>query len=383
VPEELYAPKRETTRDLIGRCIAGKYVVRSILGQGGMGTVYEAEHTTIGRLVALKVLHPNRARRKDAIRRFHREARAAAAIGHPNICEVYDLGSLEDGSPYLVMEKLVGETLADRIAVEGGLPFENVIDVLAQVLSALSAAHAKRIVHRDVKPENIFLAARPGSPPLVKLLDFGVSKVMAAGNGPAEELELTRTGMVMGTPYYMSPEQARGDRDLDTRVDIYACGVILYEVLTGRRPFIAANYNALLLQILSSVPRPARDFRPALPSGFDSVIDKAMARDREQRFRVAAEFEFALRALRDRYGAPSGLTAVVPPAPSSIEIPVTFSTDTPGSGEQAAVQAPATSPPTLPPSLDDEEPTQVQTNSPFVNEMALAQAGGPASPRKP
>jgi serine/threonine protein kinase len=407
VSEELFAPKRETARDLVGGTVAGKYVVRHVLGQGGMGTVYEAEHAAIGRLVALKVLHPSRARRRDAIRRFYREARAAAAIGHPNICEVYDLGSLEDGSPFLVMEKLVGETLADRIAVEGALPFDAVLDMLAQVLSALTAAHAKRIVHRDVKPENVFLATRVGLPPAVKLLDFGISKVMAAGSGPNEDLDLTRTGMVMGTPYYMSPEQARGDRDLDPRVDIYACGVILYEALTGRRPFVAANYNALLLQILSGAPRPARDLRPALPSGFDPVIEKAMGREREQRYGSAREFEFALAALRDRHGAGPGLTAIVPAAPSSIEIPVTFAADTPGSGEHAAMQtapypapavpAPAVRAPTLAypghasrtaPTLDeDEDPTQVQVRSPFANEMGLmgpaVDAVPPGRPREP
>ena len=370
--------------------------------------MFEAEHAAIGRRVALKVLHPSRARRRDAIRRFYREARAAAAIGHPNICEVYDLGSLEDGSPYLVMEKLVGETLADRIAVEGGLPFDVVLDILMQVLSALTAAHGKRIVHRDVKPENVFLATRVGLPPVIKLLDFGISKVMAAGNGPPEELDLTRTGMVMGTPYYMSPEQARGDRDLDPRVDIYACGVILYEALTGRRPFIAANYNALLLHILSATPRSARELRPALPSGFDSVIERAMAREREERYESAREFELALAALRDRHGSGAGLSAIVPPAPSSIEIPVTFAADTPGSGEHAAAQTaphPARPPqyagavlgPALgypgrtsrtAPTLDDDDPTdddptQVQARSPFANEMAATHAESPARRRDP
>src|SRR6185312_15910783 len=137
-----------------------------------------AENLAIGRSVAVKVLHPNQAKKKVAVKRFHQEARAAGAIGHPNICEVYDLGLLEDGSPYLVMEKLVGQTLAERIAREGGLPFDDVIEVVSQVLSGLVAAHDKGIVHRDIKPENIFLARRVGCPPIVKILDFGVSKMM-------------------------------------------------------------------------------------------------------------------------------------------------------------------------------------------------------------
>jgi serine/threonine-protein kinase len=277
--------------------------VRSVLGEGGMGTVFEAENLAIGRSVAVKVLHPNQARKKVAVKRFHQEARAAGAIGHPNICEVYDLGTLDDGSPYLVMEKLVGETLADRIASEGGLPFDDVIDVLTQVLSGLVAAHEKGIVHRDIKPENIFLTKRVGCPPVAKLLDFGVSKMISPvlSGEREEDLDLTRTGMVMGTPFYMSPEQARGDRNLDARVDLWACGVILYEAITGRRPFTAANYNALLLQILTTQPRPARELRPALPFGFDEVIDRSMARNREDRFQSSAEFQRELQALRDRH----------------------------------------------------------------------------------
>jgi serine/threonine-protein kinase len=400
-------PPRGTSRDLIAKTIGGKYVVRSVLGEGGMGTVFEAENLTIGRSVAVKVLHPNQARKKDAVRRFHQEARAAGAIGHPNICEVYDLGMLDDGSPYLVMEKLVGETLADRIGAEGGLPFDDVIDILVQVLSGLVAAHEKGIVHRDIKPENVFLTRRVGCPPVCKLLDFGVSKMIAPLiGGRDEDLDLTRTGMVMGTPYYMSPEQARGDRNLDARVDLYACGVILYEALTGRRPFTAANYNALLLQILSAKPRPARELRPALPAGFDGVLDKAMARSRDDRYRTATDFQRDLQTLRDRHntplpavvgeairamsqlksslpapGAPARRVAAAPAppprprakelTPSSVEIPITFSGgDTPLSGENIPVDAtemysrPPVSSARSDASEFEEYPTQVQ-GSPF------------------
>jgi len=404
-------PPRAPKRDLLGKTIGGKYVVRSVLGEGGMGTVFEAEHLTIGRSVAVKVLHPNQARKKDAVRRFHQEARAAGAIGHPNICEVYDLGTLEDGSPYLVMEKLVGETLAERIAAEGGLPFEDVIDVLTQVLSGLVAAHEKGIVHRDIKPENVFLTRRVGCPPICKLLDFGVSKMIAPLIGSKEEdLDLTRTGMVMGTPYYMSPEQARGDRNLDARVDLYACGVILYEALTGKRPFTAANYNALLLQILSSKPRPARALRPALPAGFDGVLDKAMSRNRDDRYGSATDFQKDLQTLRDRHGAGTAAGpgaafrqapkpvmpfshpvmkregALPPPpprpapsvqrhelTPSSVEIPIIVSGDTPLSGENLPVEATELEPRRATPDAAraasdarefEEYPTEVQT-SPF------------------
>jgi serine/threonine-protein kinase len=303
------ATDRSGKRELVGRTLSGKYRIKSVLGEGGMGTVYEGEHVAIGRAVAVKVLHPNQARKKDAVRRFHQEARAAGAIGHPNICEVYDFGTLDDGSPYLVMEKLVGETLADRIASEGGLPFDDVIDILIQVLSGLVAAHEKGVVHRDIKPENIFLTKRVGCPPVAKLLDFGVSKMVSPllSGEREEDLDLTRTGMVMGTPYYMSPEQARGDRNLDARVDLWACGVIMYEALTGRRPYQAANYNALLLQILTTSPRSARELRPALPASFDAVIEKAMARSRDERYGTAAAFQRDLQQLRDRHAAAGAL----------------------------------------------------------------------------
>jgi len=217
----------------------------------------------------VKVLHATHATKKDSIRRFQQEARAAGAIGHPNICGVMDLGTLDDGSPYIVMERLQGETLAERVAAEAGLPFDDVIDILVQVLSGLVAAHEQQIVHRDIKPENIFLTRRVGCPPLVKVLDFGVSKMTGplGASVRQEDLALTRTGMVMGTPYYMAPEQARGERDLDVRVDLYACGVILYEALTGRRPFVALNYNALLVQILTATPRAASEAASRSASG--------------------------------------------------------------------------------------------------------------------
>jgi serine/threonine protein kinase len=289
-------PGRGEQRDIFGRTIGGKYIVRSVLGEGGMGTVYEAEHVAIGRSVAIKVLHPQQARRNVAVTRFYQEARAAGSIGHPNICEVYDLGELEDGSPYLVMERLVGDTLADRIARSGGLPFHEVIDILMQVLAGLVVAHDTGIVHRDIKPENVFLTKPVGCPMTAKILDFGISKSVTH-DGHEEEMHLTRTGMVMGTPFYMSPEQARGDRDLDARVDLYACGVILYEALSGRRPFVAPNYNALLLQILSGAPRPLHEVRPDVPHELARIAEKAMRRARVDRYQSALEFQEDLQRI--------------------------------------------------------------------------------------
>jgi serine/threonine protein kinase len=303
-------------RDLIGRTIGGKYNVRAVLGEGGMGTVFEALNLAVGRQVAIKVLHTNQLRKKDSVRRFHQEARAAGAIGHPNICEVYDLGTLEDGCPYLVMEKLVGETLADRIGNEGGLPIDDVLDILTQVLSGLVAAHEKGIVHRDIKPENVFLTRRVGCAPVAKLLDFGVSKMIPLHPREKDESgeDMTRTGIVLGTPYYLAPEQARGDRNLDARVDLYACGVMLYEALTGKRPFTAQNYNALLIHILTGKPKAARDLRPALPRAFDRVLDKAMAREPSDRYQSAVEMQTDLQQLMGRISGAAMPLSVRTPA---------------------------------------------------------------------
>jgi serine/threonine-protein kinase len=329
-------PPRSARRALIGQVVDGKYKVRAVLGEGGMGAVFEAEHSAIGRVVAMKVLHPAQAGKKVAVKRFHQEARAAGGIGHPNICEVFDFGTLGDGSPYLVMERLKGETLASRIANEGGLPFLDVVDVVMQVLSGLAAAHERGILHRDIKPENVFLSERAGYPAIAKLLDFGVSKIIpgAAVGEWDDETDLTKTGMVMGTPYYMSPEQARGDRNLDGRVDIYACGVMLYESLTGQRPFIAKNYNSLLVQILQGGAAPPRSIRASIPTALEAVVVRAMAKNRDDRYQTAADFSRALapirkeltRASTGRIEAASRIVAHTPSAmsQSSADIPIHF-----------------------------------------------------------
>jgi len=337
-PGEAVTPQgpapRSARRSLIGQTIDGKYRVMAVLGEGGMGTVFEAEHAAIGRLVAMKVLHPAQATKKVAVKRFHQEARAAGGIGHPNICEVFDFGTLGDGSPYLVMERLKGETLAARIASEGGLPLDDVLEAVIQVLSGLAAAHDRGILHRDIKPENVFLAERPGYPAIAKLLDFGVSKVVGAAAAEwDDETDLTKTGMVMGTPYYMSPEQARGERNLDARLDLYAVGVLLYEALTGHRPFTGKNYNALLVHILAGNPAPPRTLRASIPAELERITLKAMSRSREDRYGSAAEFSRALAGVRrdlarasgSRVPAASRMTAPTPGvSQSSADIPIHF-----------------------------------------------------------
>lgn len=283
--------------DLVGETIGDRYRVLGVLGEGGMGTVYEGTHLGLDRPVAIKVLNPAQAKKQVAVKRFQQEARTAGAIGHPNICEIYDMGTLADGRPYLVMEKLVGRTLAEAIAGYERFPFAEIVFVMTQVLSGLVAAHGKGVVHRDIKPENIFLSERPGARTIVKILDFGVSK-MIANTGNREEFDLTKTGMVMGTPYYMSPEQARGVRDLDGRVDIYACGVMLYEAICGVRPFRAPNYNSLLLAIVTVDAKPVSEVRPETPAALAKIVARAMTKARDRRYPSALDMLHDLQALK-------------------------------------------------------------------------------------
>jgi serine/threonine protein kinase len=306
--------------------VDGKYRLLGTLGEGAMGTVYEAEHIALGRHVAIKVLHAMHQRSDDAQKRFHLEARAASSIGHLNICEVYDIGNLTDGRPFMVMELLRGQTLADRLRRDGALPFDETARVLAQVLSALGAAHEKGIIHRDIKPENVFLAARPGGETTVKLLDFGIVKVQ----DDQEQLSLTRTGAVMGTPFYMAPEQAVGEA-IDARVDLYACGVLLYEMLTGRRPFNAANYHALVQQIIHVEPRNPLELRADIPADFLPILEKAMCKQRSERYPDAAAFLRELQTLRQTFRLGGVSMQIEVPrsaegeaAPESLRIPIAF-----------------------------------------------------------
>ena len=289
-------------RRMVGRIIDDKYRLIAAIGEGGMSSIYEAEHRGLDRRVAIKVLHPSLSDDPEAIARLRHEAKVVSAIGHPNICEVFDLGRTPDGSPYLVMELLRGESLADRIKSVGSIHFLELAPLLKQVLKALDAAHDKGILHRDLKPENVFIEeARHSGRQQAKLLDFGISKSM--GYDFIENQRLTHTGMVMGTPYYMAPEQARGDSGLDQRVDLWAIGVMMYEALTGRRPFVATNYNALLVKILTSRPRSVLKLDPNLPPDVAAIIDKALSKLREDRYQTARQFIDAIARVERKVAA--------------------------------------------------------------------------------
>jgi len=276
-----------------GDLVDGKYRIIRLLGEGGMGAVYEGENTRIHRRVAIKVLHAGVAANADAVARFEREAQAAGRIGSEHIVEVLDLGQLVDGDRYMVMEFMDGESLSSRIHQSGRLTAAQVYPIALQMLEGLGAAHAAGIIHRDLKPDNVYLVrSKKGQSDFVKLLDFGISKFNALGG----EFSMTRTGAVMGTPYYMAPEQAKGAKDIDTRVDIYAAGVILYEAVSGQVPFNADTFNELIFKIVLESPPPVEQVAPGLDPGFAAIISKAMARDLNERFASCADFLAALNA---------------------------------------------------------------------------------------
>jgi len=279
----------------IGSVIDGKYEVKRLLGSGGMGAVYEGYHTLIARKVAIKVLHPHVVDDTAILNRFLNEARITAELGCDNIVEVTDMGVMPKGSPYLVMEYLEGETLGERFHKSGALRVDEAIEIVAEILCGLAEVHRAGVIHRDLKPDNVFLSERrvsgEGPVQVVKLLDFGVSKIARPG---IDGLHLTQTGAVIGTPWYMSPEQARGGKNVDHRTDIYATGLLLYEALTGQRPFAADNYNELMFIISNEDPPSPLSVRPDLPSGLEDVLHRALARDPDERFLSATEFLSAL-----------------------------------------------------------------------------------------
>jgi serine/threonine protein kinase len=277
--------------DLIGSEVDGRYRVIELIGEGGMGKVYLAEHVEIGKRVALKVLHPSYSRMPDLVERFRREARAASKIGHPNIVDVTDSGTTADGSVYFVMEYLEGVELGSVIERGGALDVARALRITGQICRALSAAHREGIIHRDLKPENIFLITRDGTADVVKVLDFGIAKTTEAE--AARERRLTSPGMAMGTPEYMSPEQAAG-RAADARCDVYALGAIMYEMVTGVPPYCGDNFMEILTKKATQDPPPPGLVRSELPSQVSDLVTAAMARNPDDRPQTMEALEYEL-----------------------------------------------------------------------------------------
>ena len=285
---------------MVGQTIAGKYRIERLVGSGGMGAVYEALNLAINKRVALKFLFRDEAIDRDTAARFQREAEAASAVNSAHIVQIFDAGTSEDGRPYLVMELLEGEDLRHRLKRVGRLPLEEAVVIAKQLSRALGRAHAAGIIHRDLKPDNIFICPRDDDPLFVKILDFGISKIVSAHTDT-----LTRRGTVLGTAHYMSPEQAQAFADIDGRADLFSLGAILYEALAGRPPHLAKTFEAVLIRVCTTAADDIREHAPDVPEAIARVIAKSIERDREQRYQTAHDFTMALEQFApELYHAP-------------------------------------------------------------------------------
>ncbi|HEY0195715.1 MAG TPA: protein kinase [Kofleriaceae bacterium] len=327
---ELMKPARSDYDKLIGQTLDGRYYVEKKIGEGGMGVVFSARHTVIERPLAIKVLKRDAMRDTATIQRFVQEAKAASRIGHPNIVDVTDFGTTPDGMTYSVMEFVPGQTLGAAIRLAAPFPAQRAIRITAQIARALAAAHDKGIVHRDLKPENVFLLDRDGRHDFVKIVDFGIAKVTPP-SGQQDGPRLTRAGSVFGTPEYMAPEQAAGRSDTDGRVDIYALGVIFYEMICGKVPHRGDSMvRTLAMQMLDPILPPSQ-VRPDLTISpeLEAVILRALAKKRDQRYQTMTELLEALDTLLPQAlgqsvtGSPVYELAALPPGadPAAYALP--------------------------------------------------------------
>src|SRR5258708_16841365 len=283
-----------------GDLLAGKFRVERLLGSGGMGVVVEATHVTLKDRVALKFLRTPKFADQTAITRFLREAQAAARIKSPHVARVLDVGTLESGAPYIVMEFLEGTDLGTLLDREGVLPIETAAKYALQTCEALAAAHASNIVHRDIKPSNLFLTHGPDREPLVKVLDFGISKMLDGTTSGS----ITETQRAVGSPSYMAPEQMPSAKRVDARADIWSMGVVLYELLAGRAPFVADTIPELYALILDKVsrPTPLRTLRAELPEELEVIAERCLEKNADQRYVDIAELAAALAPFGGEFG---------------------------------------------------------------------------------
>jgi serine/threonine protein kinase len=292
---------RHATDLLPGMIIRGKYEILSKVGSGGMASVYKARHLAFGEVLALKLVGTRLAHDPDFLKRFRNEAVITRRLHHPNAVRVEDLDATEDGRPFIVMEYVDGRSLRELVRQDGPQPLARAVAVARQVCAALAAAHALGITHRDIKPDNILLGRGPDGAEHVKVLDFGIAKVRETTEGEGEGYTPTRTGMIVGTPQYISPEQAMGKRgeEVDGRADLYALGVVLYEMVTGRLPFQSDTAMGMLLHHLQTAPTPPDLVRPdlAIPAPLSDVLMRALQKDREQRYASAGDMLEALDAV--------------------------------------------------------------------------------------
>jgi serine/threonine-protein kinase len=287
-----------------GQVLAGKYRVERILGVGGMGAVVAAHHLQLDSKVAIKFLLPDMLANQEAVARFANEARRAVKITSEHVARVYDVGALENGAPYMVMEYLQGADLSVLLHQRGPLPLEDAVDFLLQAMEAIAEAHALGIVHRDLKPANLYIIQKPDGRLHIKVLDFGISKSTDGAGGPAS-LSRTVTAALMGSPFYMAPEQMEGGTEIDARVDVWALGVILFELLTGKVPFDGTTVPEISIRIATRPPPPLREIRPDVPDALQRVVSGCLEKDRERRFRTVADLAAALLPFAPARSQPS------------------------------------------------------------------------------
>ena len=344
-----------SAENLVGTVLADRYRLIKLIGEGGMGSVYQAEHITIGRKLAIKVLAPEYCDSPDVVARFLQEARTASMLHHEHIVDITDFGYTKQGLAFLTMEYLEGEDLATLLAREGRQPWTRVRRMMLQICRALDAAHEKGIVHRDMKPDNCFRIKRGGNHDFIKILDFGIAKVIVDGQNPtrADKPKMaTEAGTLLGTPEYMAPEIAR-DQKADARVDVYSLGVVMYELLTGSVPFKGQTFMATVAMQMVDEPQPPRKRAPEadIPEAIEQVVLRALKKDPADRFQSVREFADAIidadRTLRYTSQAPLEWDPELTPdlgAPPPDAIVDSLVTCTPSSREKASRSASQNSP---------------------------------------
>jgi serine/threonine-protein kinase len=335
-----------------GDVVGEKYSIVGTVGCGGMGVVYEAKHIRLGHRVAIKMLLPELAQQEEAVTRFDREARAAAQLQSLHATHVFDVDTLPDGTPYIVMEFLQGRDLSEELAERGQLPIGVAVDYVLQACDAMAEAHRLGIVHRDLKPSNLFLVQN-GHQSIVKVLDFGISKI---NDGHTPSLTTTRSGL--GTAVYMSPEQVRDAKHVDARSDVWALGVVLYEMLTGCQPFFGDSSTAVLAAIIADSPEPLRRIREIVPAELERVVLKALEKDREKRFRDASAFAAAIAPFASRSSGDPAPRTVRDATPTLKSAPL----------EEASVRAPR------PPATPAPQPTAPGWTKPDAMKSARPRA---------
>ncbi|HEY7372697.1 MAG TPA: serine/threonine-protein kinase [Polyangia bacterium] len=345
-------PSPPTDDPLIGKVLSDRYRIVRKIGEGGMGAVYQAEHALIEKKIALKILFQDLTRRPDLIARFLQEAKSASRIGHENVIDISDFGQSPDGLVFIAMEYLDGQDLGKLLRKNGAMSWERARPILMQIAKGLRAAHGNGIIHRDMKPENVYLVQREGRPDFVKVLDFGIAKIVNDdAGGPA----LTQTGMIFGTPEYMSPEQAQGSPP-DHRVDIYAVGCIMYHMLTGSVPFTADNFMGILTKHLLEAPVPPRKRRPELeiPGEIEAICLHAMEKDRDKRYPDMDAFYRALGAAGDIAFEPSQVFAAPRLPKASLKYPTLTASNPEARESRTAIAAAGTG------SFEDERPVRAE-----------------------